>query len=432
MNFAVDPIVIGCFVLFVVLMLLRMPIPFAMFTCSIIYGIFYGESFAMFAQKISKSFSDWSMLAVPAFLFVGSVMNEVGLSTRIFAMFDRWIGHWPGGLAHANVMASMVFAGMSGSALADAGGLGTIEVRAMQDAGYEDGFCVAVTAASSTIGPIIPPSINLIMWGYLSSVSTTALFMGGLIPGILMGISMMILIVIMVKTEKISAPRSKKGTWKERFISVCKAIPALMGPAILMGGIMGGVFTPTECGVVAAAYCVFLGIAYRKVNFATIRSVLRNTVSSCAVVMGLTATGLVFNWMIVTSGLIDALTNMLLALNSEILVLLVLNIAMLVLGCFIGSMQIMLMMSPLLLTISSALGFDLVHIGVVVVFNLVIGLITPPFAPALFMTCKATNVDFKKALPLTVQFLIPLILVLILITYFPTLVLWLPKTMGIW
>ena len=182
----INPYVGICFLLFVVLLLMEVPIPFGMIASSILYSVLNGESLVLLPSKIATSYSDWSMLAVPAFLFVGTFMNEMGLTDRIFGFAEAWLGRVTGGLAHANVLASMLFAGMSGSALADAGGLGVIEVHAMKEAGYDENFSVAVTAASSTIGPIIPPSINLVIWGWLSGTSTVTLFEAGMIPGIVM------------------------------------------------------------------------------------------------------------------------------------------------------------------------------------------------------------------------------------------------------
>lgn len=427
----IDPTVLVCFGLFVVLLLFEVPIPFGMLFSSVLYALFKGQSFMMFAQKLASSFADFSMLAVPAFLFVGIFMNEIGLTTKIFEFAEKWLGHIRGGLAHANILASMVFAGMSGSALADAGGLGTIEVKAMREAGYDEYFSVAVTAASSTIGPIIPPSINLVIWAFLSQSSTLALFMGGLTPGILMGLAMMLWVSIAIKKYHIKVPPVKKASWRDRWIYTLKALPALGGPAILIGGMMSGAFTPTECGVVGGAYCLILSIAYKRLSFKMLKRALRSTLSSAAMVMALCATGLVFNWMIVTSGLLGVLSAGLLSLGSPFLVLLLLNIFLLVMGCFIGSMQTLIMVAPLLISLADGLGLSLVHVGVVAVFNLVIGLITPPMAPSLFVTAKATNISFNKSLKYTIQFLIPLVFMLFIITNFPDVVLWLPRVMGI-
>jgi tripartite ATP-independent transporter DctM subunit len=384
----------------------------------------------MFAQKTANALSDFNMLAIPAFLFVGIFMNEIGLTDRIFTMAEKWIGHFTGGLAHANVMASMIFAGMSGSALADAGGLGTIEVKAMKDADYDVNFAVAVTAASAAIGPIIPPSINFVIWAFLAQCSTLAMFMGGLIPGILMGLMMMGWIVVAVKKLGVKAPTFPKASWRDRFYYTWKALPALGGPAILIFGILSGIFTPTECGVVAAVYCVAVSVLYRKFSFAMLLRALKNTLSSAAMVMALAATGLIFNWMIVTSGLINILAGLLLSLGNPYVVLLLLNVIMLAMGCFIGSMQILIMIAPLLMSIADGLGLNYVHMGVLAVLNVTLGIITPPMAPALFVTCKATGNSFDGALKYTVQFLIPLVFTLLLVTFVPEFVLWLPRMMG--
>jgi len=394
------------------------------------YAAATGESLLMFAQKLSKSYADSTMMAIPSFLFVGIYMNHVGMTDKIFSFCEKWIGHISGGLAHANVLGSMIFAGMSGSALADAGGLGVIEIQTMRKAGYDENFSVAVTAASSTIGPIIPPSINLLIWGYLSSTATVTLFIAGLVPGILMGVFMMIFCVILIKAYKIRAPRTRKFTWSERGKATREALPVLGGPAILIFGIMFGIFTPSECGAIAAVYCIILSFFLKKLNFKMFRSAMRETLSSTAMVMALCATGLIFNWMIVTSGLLDSLTSVLGTINSEVAILLILNLIMLVMGCFMGSMQILIMMSPLLMSIATSMGMSYVQMGVIAVFNLVIGLITPPLAPSLFVACQATGTSFNGALKYTALFVIPLIAVLLLITFVPAVTEFLPSLLG--
>jgi tripartite ATP-independent transporter DctM subunit len=426
----IDSMLLVYFGTFVVLILIGVPIAFSMTASSLLYALVNAESFVMFAQKTANALSDFNMLAVPAFLFVGIFMNEIGLTDRIFTMAEKWIGHFTGGLAHANVLASMIFAGMSGSALADAGGLGTIEVKAMKDAGYDPDFSTAVTAASAAIGPIIPPSINFVIWAFLSQCSTLAMFMGGMIPGILMGLSMMVWIVVAVKRLGVKAPTCPKASWPERFEATYQALPALGGPIILIFGIMSGIFTPTECGVVAAIYCVAVAIVYKKFSWDMLIRALKSTLSSAGMCMALCATGLIFNWMIVTSGLITSISNLLLSLGNPYLVLLILNLLLLFLGCFIGSMQILIMVAPLLMSIGTALGLHYVHIGVMAVLNVTLGIITPPMAPALFVTCKATGGSFDSSLKYTVQFLIPLVATLVLVTYCPEVVLWLPRVMG--
>lgn len=425
-----DPYLAIYFVTFVALILLQVPIAYAMMASAFEFIVFNHQSFVMFAQRTANSLADFNMLALPAFLFVGCFMNEVGLTDRIFGMAEKWIGHFTGGLAHANVLASMIFAGMSGSALADAGGLGTIEVKAMTEAGYDRNFSVAVTAASAGIGPIIPPSINFVVWAFLSQTSTLAMFQAGMAPGILMGVAMMVWIVIAVKTQGIQCPTVPKASWRERAISTWVALPALGGPAILIAGIMTGVFTPTECSVVAAMYCVVMSIALKRFNMKMLTKALRDTLLSAGMAMTLCATGLIFNWVIVTSGLIGWMTGVLMGLGSKIIILLVLNAMLLFLGCFIGSMQILIMVAPLLMNLANALDMNYVQMGVMAVFNVTIGLITPPMAPALFVTAKATGNSFDAALKYTVQFLVPLFITLMLITFVEPLTMWLPHFLG--
>ena len=398
----IDPIVWICLAIFVVLILIEAPIPFAMMASSLVYCIHQGDSFVMFASKLSASFSDYTMMAVPAFLFVGVFMNEVGLTDRLFTGVEAWIGHLTGGLAHANVLASMIFAGMSGSALADAGGLGTIEVKTMRDAGYQDEFTVAVTAASSVIGPIIPPSINFVMWAFLSGTSTMAMFMAGIVPGVLCGIMLMIWCYISIKFLGIKAPKSRKCTWKERLHATWYAMPAVLGPAVLIAGIMSGAFTPTECGVVAAAFCVAVAIGVKRFSFGMLLRALCGSISSAAMVMALCGTGLIYNWMITTSGLENVLSNALLSLG---------NVS--------------------LISIANGCGLGMVHMGVMAVFNLTISLMTPPVAPSLFITAKAAGVPFKNCLKYGCQFLIPLAITQLLIMFIPAVTEWLPKTLGV-
>ena len=390
-----DPHLAVYFLTFVILILLEVPIAYAMMASAFEFIVFNHQSFVMFAQKTANSLADFNMLALPAFLFVGCFMNEVGLTDRLFGMFEKWIGHLPGGLAHANVLSSMVFAGMSGSALADAGGLGVIEVNAMTKADYDPDFAVAVTAASAALN-----------------------------------FAMMVWIPIAVKTQNIKCPSSVKAGWGDRMHSLIDALPALGGPAILVLGIMTGIFTPTECSVVAAMYCVILSIILKKFNIPMLTKALRATLASAGMSMCLCATGLVFNWVIVTSGLIGWMTNLLMSLGNRIVILLILNAMLLFLGCFIGSMQILIMVAPLLMNLADAMGMSYVQMGVMAVLNVTLGLITPPMAPALFVTAKATGNKFESALKYTVQFLIPMFITLMLTTFWPPLTMWLPKALG--
>lgn len=418
------------FILFIVMILLEVPIGTAMLVSSMLYIIQNGQNFVMFAQKTASSFSSMSLLAVPAFIFVGSAMNEIGFSDRIFGIAEKSIGHIPGGLGHANVLASMIFAGMSGSAMADAGGLGAIEIKAMDEAGYDKRFSVAITAASSGIGPIIPPSINLVIWGFLASASTVKLFLAGILPGILMGLCLMAFIYVDVRFLGIKAPITKRATFKEFLHALWRGLPALCAPAILLIGISSGVFTATETGAVACAYIVLLGLAYRRLSFKKMLTILKNTMTTTALTMWLCATGSVFNWMIINSGLTKTLSDMLLSLNNRVAVLLVMNVILLFMGCFMGSLPVLIMMAPVLLNIADAFGISYITMGVIAVLNLTIGGITPPMAPSLFVAAKVAGIPFSDCVPETLKMIIPLVAALLLVTFIPGVTLFIPSILG--
>ena len=394
------------FLIFVVLILLEMPIGTAMLLSSLLYVIQNGQSFVMFAQKTATSFASYSLLAVPAFVFVGCAMNEIGFSDRIFGLAEKAIGHIPGGLGHANVLASMIFAGMSGSAMA--------------------GFSVAITAASSGIGPIIPPSINLVIWGFLASTGTVELFMAGVLPGILMGLCLMVYIYIAVTKFHVKAPITPKAPFKDFLHALWRGLPALGAPAILLGGISTGVFTSTETGAVACAYIILLGFCYRRLNFAKIMKILKETMSTTALTMWLCATGSVFNWMIINSGITKTLSDLLLSLNNEIIVLLLLNLLLLFLGCFMGSLPVLIMMAPVLLNVADAFSMSYITMGVMAVLNLTIGGITPPMAPSLFVSAKVADLPFEKTLKHIYPMLVPLVVALLMVTFIKPLTLFLP------
>jgi tripartite ATP-independent transporter DctM subunit len=417
-------------IIFLVLLFMEIPIPWAILSGSVYYAFTSGENLLMFSQKLASSFADRNMLAIPCFLFVGLFMGRMGLTDRLFHFAQAWIGHITGGLAHANIWASVIFAGMSGSALADAGGLGVIEVQAMDKANYDRDFSVAITAASSTIGPIIPPSINLLVWGYLASVSAVTLFAGGVVPGLLMAVSLMTMSIIMIKAYHIRAPKIPKCTMRQRAKATWSALPAMGGPIILLAGTLSGAFTPSECGVVASVYCIIIGCVLHRVTPRMLLEVFKETSIASAMCFGLCATGNVFNWMVLTTGLLDVVSNAIMLLNSPWLILLVLNIIMLALGCFMGSMQVLILLSPLLINIGSLMGISLVQIGVMSVLNLVIGAITPPFAPCLYVTCKATNSSVRGALKYTCLFVIPLFVTTLMVTYIPVLTEGLPRLLG--
>ena len=380
-------------------------------------------------QKLFAGMNSSSLLAIPFFILAGNLMSR-SITGKLIDVANALIGRIKGSLALVTVVASGLFGAISGSGVATASAIGGLTIPAMKKEGYPAPFAVAVSSISSILGPIIPPSINFVVWAFLSQTSTLAMFQAGMGPGVLMGVAMMIWIPIAVKTQHIACPRAPKASWGERFPSLYESLPALGGPAILVLGIMTGIFTPTECSVVAAMYCVILAICLKKFNLKMLTKALRDTLASAGMSMCLCATGLVFNWVIVTSGLIGWMTNLLMGLGSKVLILLVLNAMLLFLGCFIGSMQILIMVAPLLMILATAMGMSYVQMGVMAVLNVTLGLITPPMAPALFVTAKATGNKFESALKYTVQFLIPMFTTLMLTTFWEPLTMFLPRLLG--
>jgi len=420
-------LIIFYFLLFLLFIFIGTPIGFAMIFTSLVYMFYNHINIIMIALRFSDPMGSFTLLALPAFVFVGIYLTETGFTDKIFKFSEDLLGHIPGGLGHANVLASMIFAGMSGDSTADAGGLGAIEVITMKKAGYDENFATAITAASSGIGPIIPPSIDFVIYGFLAEVSIARLFLAGFIPGILMGLSLMALIYIRVRSGKIKAPILKKVSFQNLKKSFIKTLPALFSPIILVGGILSGVFTPTEAGIICACYTVVLSLIYKTFSFKKLTISLEKSLYITAISMLLIAGGCIFNWFLITGGLLDKITNLFTIIKNPYLVLLTLNLIILFMGCFMSITATIILMTPILVSLSGIFGFNLIHLGVVLVLNLMLGINTPPYAPALFVTCKVADTSFEKSLKELLPFLIPLIVTLIIITYIPGLVMFLPN-----
>jgi len=419
-------------IIVLVLMLLNMPIAFAIAIPSSIYYIFEGKSLLIIPQAMTGAINSFPLLAIPLFMLVGLVMNMSGVTTRIFNFAKSLVGHIPGGLGHVNVIASIIFAGMSGSATADAAGLGTIEIEAMKKEGFDDEFSAAVTAASSTIGPIIPPSMPMIIYGTILGVSVGRLFLGGLIPGLLMGLSLMIIIYFIAL--KRGYPVCAKSTIKEIEKNFVQAIFPLMTPVILIGGIVFGVFTPTEAAGVASIYAIFLGIViYRELKLKHVFDICLEVAIITGTTLLILATAFLFVWIITINHVPETIFNFIQSINlSKIAFLLVINIFLLFVGALTTVAPAVILFGPIFAPVILAMGIDPVHFGVIFVLNLMIGLLTPPVGPVLFIMSSITGLPFERIVKACFPFTIPLIIVLLLITYVPAFVLWLPNIlMGI-
>jgi tripartite ATP-independent transporter DctM subunit len=324
----------------------------------------------------------------------------------------------------------MIFAGMSGSAIADAAGLGAIEIEAMNKAGYRTAFSAAVTAASSIIGPIIPPSIPMVVFGSLAGVSVAKLFMGGLVPGILMGLAMMALIYYLAKTGREKCPLTPKASFKEVLRALKVSFLSLMAPFILINGLFIGVFTATEAGGVAVVYTIFLGFLYHQLTLEKLVKCLRDTFLATASVLFLVAGGTVFAWLIALLKIPEQIGDIMFSITTnKYLILLLINIFLLIQGCFMSATAGLIIVTPMLLAVGNKIGMDPIQLGVIIVFNLMIGLLTPPVGMVLFVVKEVAKISFEEMVQATMPFFIPLFLTLLLITYIPQLVMFVPNLM---
>ncbi|PYZ93909.1 ABC transporter permease [Salipaludibacillus keqinensis] len=413
------------------LFIIAMPIAFSMGLTSIILMMMNGNiQYANIAQQLMGGVNSFVILAVPLFLLAGKLLNSSGITDRIFTFCKVCVGYLPGGLGHVNVASSMVFSGMSGTAVSDAAGLGEIEIRAMRDAGYTSKFSGAITAASSTVGPIIPPSLPMVIYGVSAGVSVGALFLAGIIPGLLTGVALMILVAYLAK--KRNFPREAKPSWKMFWIALKRAFLPLMTPIIIIGGIYGGIFTATEAAAVAVVYAFVLSkFVYRELKWSDLIPVLRSTARDSAVLGLIVACANLYGNVILRAQIpIDILEFVSSFATNQITFLIIVNVVLLIVGTFMETISAITIMMPILLPLMHLYEVDPVHFGVIVVFNLMIGLITPPFGLVLFVISKISNVNIFVLTKELLPFIAILLVVLLIITFFPALVLWLPNLMG--
>lgn len=415
-------------IVLLVLFALGVPIAIAMgfsgFAAIIIRGDIPLETAA---QRFVTGVDSFPLLAVPFFILAGALMNTGGITERLVRLAVALVGRITGGLGHVVVVTNMIMAGMSGSAVADAAGTGSVLIPAMVRAGFGKGFSAAVTAAASTIGPIIPPSIPFVVFGVLASVSIGQLFLGGAIPGVLMGIYLMAAVYVI--SRKRGYAKGERTSLRDLRSAFFHAIPPLMLPLIIMWGIVGGVVTPTEASVIAVLYALFLGaVVYRELSLASIAKIFGEAALTTATIMFIVAGASLLAWILTFEQAGPALVRSVTGITRDpYLVLLIINILLLILGCFLETLSLMIILVPVLMPLIRALGIDPVHFGVVFTLNLMIGLITPPVGMSMFIACRIANISisqFAREIPI---FAIALILVLALITYVPWLVTFLPR-----
>jgi len=415
---------------FVALLALGIPISIGLGGSAMVYVLMQEDlSLTMLIQTTFAGMASFPLLAIPLFMLAGNLMNEGGL-TRDLVRFARLLmGHISGGLGLATILASAIFAAISGSAVATAVAIGMVMIPAMKDAGYDEEVSAAVTATASCMGPIIPPSIPFIMYGVIANVSIGALFLGGVVPGLLLGAGLMIYMYYVAK--KRNYPREQKASFKEVLAGAWQALPALLMPVIIMGGILGGAFTPTEAAGVAAVYALIVGgVFYRRIKWRRMPDILLSSGIESAMVMLLLGLSEPFSWIIAAEQIPQLIINAIGQISSSpYVVLFLINILLILVGIPLETAPAITIVTPVIAPMAAQLGIDPVHLGIVVCFNLVLGLITPPVGAVLFSICSIANMSLEKlSKGIWIPFFIALG-VLALITYIPALTTFLPRTL---
>ena len=374
------------------------------------------------------SLDSFPLVAVPVFLFVGSVMNSAGISRYIYKFADTAVGRLPGGLAQVNIFGSLIFAGMSGSALADIGGLGRIEIDAMRNKGFKPAFAAAITSSSALVGPIFPPSIPLIIYGTVTGVSVLQLLLGGIVPGILC-VAMLMAMTGWLALRRGYPRTARWPTAAELWRDFKPALPAILAPVILIAGMLMGYFTPTEIAAVTVLYALLISsLFYRELTWRGLLDAGYETIRSSSGILLIVAVAALFGWILSVEGVPQKLTALMLQVSSNPYVLLMLvNVLLLLVGMFLDSTTAILVIAPIIAKPLIVAGVDPVHLGMVVVFNLMIGLLTPPMGLALFLVADIAKVTMKEVLRELMPYYIPLAITLLLITYIPAITTWIPR-----
>ncbi|QFZ81780.1 TRAP transporter large permease subunit [Variovorax paradoxus] len=459
-------------IIFLFFMAGGIPVAVAMAGASLVYILVSDSTLPPFVviHRMVSGIDSFPLLAVPFFILAGNLMNNAGITTRIYNFALALVGWLKGGLGHVNVLGSVIFAGMSGTAIADAAGLGTIEIKAMKEHGYSTEFAVGVTAASATLGPIIPPSLPFVIYGMMANVSVGALFLAGLLPGVMMAVLMMLTVAYYAHKNKWGADVkfsrtrlfkalmelvvvigwpmllwllvAKLGTPPQLTVFAglaslfvldkifsFEALLPIMTPVLLIGGMTTGLFTPTEGAIAACVWAMILGFAwYRTLSWKMFIKVCLDTIETTSTVLFIVAAASIFGWMLTATGVTTDIAAWVLSFTKEAWVFLLLaNLLMLFVGCFLEPTAAITILVPILLPIATQLGVDPIHFGLVMVLNLMIGLLHPPMGMVLFVLARVAGLSFERTTMAILPWLVPLLLSLGLITYMPKLVLWLPK-----
>lgn len=417
---------------FFFLLLIGAPIYLSLLSSSIIYFLFHPEiRVVLLAQRMVASLDSFVLIAVPMFLLSGNLMNTGGVTDKLFDFTKKLFGHLRGGLAYVNVFASLLFSGMSGSALADVGGLGQVEIKAMRDENYDDDVTLGVTAASSVLGPIVPPSVPMVVYGAIANVSVGALFLGGIGPGLVMTVILCGFVYLVCRKRGYRV--TKRATPGEIFVAFLKSFGSLLLPVIIMGSIWGGYATPTEAALLSVVYVLFLLlVVYRSITFRELGQILIASVESIVPSLTIVSACALFGWVLQFEHFSQWFTATLLGITqNRYVILLVINIILLLFGMIMDPTPIIMMMVPILLPLGLAIDVHPVQMGVMVVLNLMIGLMTPPIGGTLFMLTTVTNMPFERVVKNTYRWLFPLTVCLAIVAVIPGVTLWIPRMVGL-
>ncbi|MDR2174307.1 MAG: TRAP transporter large permease [Synergistaceae bacterium] len=415
------------FLSFVVFLFLGIPVAFSLGLSSLVYLAGAGIPLTVIPQRMFAGVNSFTLLCVPGFILAGNLMNQGGISDRIVRFSNALVGHVRGGLALANVVDSMVFAGVSGTAVADVSSLGAILIPAMHKEGYDMDFACAVTASSSCIGPIIPPSMPMIIAGTLTGLSVGKLFLAGAIPGILMGLFMMILTYWI--SVKRGYPKYPRLTWKAFWSEFFGGIWAVLMVVIIFAGILGGWFSPTEASIVACLYALFVGIfVYKDLKIGDVPRVLKESAVMSASIITLVAFANVFGWIMASEKIPQLIAETMLSFTrNKFLIIMIINVFLLFVGMFMETIAALMTLFPTLLAVLSQVGVDPIQSAMICVLNLVIGLLTPPVGVCLFVASSIGKISISSIVRANMPYLLICILVLLLVSYVPAVSTWLPS-----
>jgi len=420
---------IAVFVGLISLVLIGVPIAVAMGLTALITFVLLGESFVLpiMAQRMYSATTGFTLLAIPFFILAGNLMNTGGITRRVFAFALALVGHLRGGLGHVNVVSSMIFSGMSGTAVADAAGLGLVEMEAMTKNGYPKDFSAAITAASSTIGPVVPPSIPFVIYGSITGVSIGKLFLAGFIPGALMGLAMMVGVYFVSKRRDF--PMRERASIRFLLLTFKEAVLALFMPVIIIGGILGGLFTPTEAAVVASIYALIIGgFVYREITLADLPTILWTSIEQSVKVLFIISAAGFFGWMMVHQSIPEqVITGLTEFTSSRVTLLLVVIAVLIVLGCFLEGIAVLVITIPVFMPLIAQYGIDPVQFGVIMTLCSMLGLLTPPVGMSLYAVSSISDVPVGRLSVELSPYLLGIFMVLLLISFVPEISLWLPN-----